>query len=154
LFNIVYEIYTVVDLFVTFQDPINHLQKFQMMNSVDQTEDLKAFERRIMEYISFLQPATARWRIILIVTSVCTASGAWLWLMDPETSREPFLKSLWQHPFFTISSLVLILLFFAGIHKRVVAPSIVIGRLQTVLEDYNMSCDESGRLILRPRPEK
>nr|CAB3231973.1 nuclear envelope phosphatase-regulatory subunit 1-like [Phallusia mammillata] len=127
--------------------------KLVKMNSVDQTEDLKAFERRIMEYISFLQPSTSRWRIILIIVSVCTATGAWLWLMDPNTSREPFLKSLWLHPFFTFSSVILILLFFAGIHKRIVAPSIIVGRLQTVLEDYNMSCDESGRLILRPRPE-
>ncbi|XP_002131237.1 nuclear envelope phosphatase-regulatory subunit 1-like [Ciona intestinalis] len=123
------------------------------MNSIEQTEDLKAFERRIMEYISYLQPSTSRWRIVLIIVSVCTATGAWLWLMDPNTSRNPFLSSLWQHPFFTISSVTLILLFFAGIHKRVVAPSIIVGRLQTVLEDYNMSCDESGRLILKPRPD-
>uniref|UniRef100_H2ZIX7 Nuclear envelope phosphatase-regulatory subunit 1 n=1 Tax=Ciona savignyi TaxID=51511 RepID=H2ZIX7_CIOSA len=123
------------------------------MNSVEQTEDLKAFERRIMEYIAYLQPSTSRWRIVLIIVSVCTATGAWLWLMDPNTSRNPFLYSLWQHPFFTISSLILIFLFFAGIHKRVVAPSIIVGRLQTVLDDYNMSCDESGRLILKPRPD-
>ncbi|CAK8682515.1 unnamed protein product [Clavelina lepadiformis] len=123
------------------------------MNSVDQTEDLKAFERRLMEYITYLQPSTSRWRMLLIAVSICTATGAWLWLMDPNTSREPFLHSLWLHPFFTLSSLCLIVLFFVGIHKRVVAPSIIVGRLQSVLEDYNMSCDESGRLILRPRPD-
>lgn len=83
--------------------------------------------------------------VILVIVSACTAVGAWLWLVDPSTSRvsrlqwchesqntifteffflqEPFLSSLWQHPFFTLSSFVLILLFFGGIHKRVVAPS-------------------------------
>lgn len=34
-----------------------------------------------------------------------------------------FFSSLWNHPFFTISCITLIALFFAGIHKRVVAPS-------------------------------
>nr|XP_034976546.1 nuclear envelope phosphatase-regulatory subunit 1 isoform X3 [Zootoca vivipara] len=51
------------------------------------TLDLKAFERRLTEYIACLQPATGRWRIILIVVSVCTATGAWNWLIDPETQK-------------------------------------------------------------------
>ncbi|XP_013923944.1 PREDICTED: nuclear envelope phosphatase-regulatory subunit 1 [Thamnophis sirtalis] len=85
--------------------------------------NLKAFERRLTEYIACLQPATGRWRIILIVVSVCTATGAWNWLIDPETQKVSFFTSLWNHPFFTISCITLIGLFFAGIHKRVVAPS-------------------------------
>uniref|UniRef100_A0A3B5QYU9 Nuclear envelope phosphatase-regulatory subunit 1 n=1 Tax=Xiphophorus maculatus TaxID=8083 RepID=A0A3B5QYU9_XIPMA len=93
------------------------------MNSLEQAEDLKAFERRLTEYISCLQPATGRWRMILIVVSVCTATGAWNWLIDPDTQKVSFLSSLWNHPFFTISCITLIALFFAGIHKRVVAPS-------------------------------
>ncbi|KAG7482981.1 arylamine N-acetyltransferase, pineal gland isozyme NAT-10-like [Solea senegalensis] len=32
------------------------------MNSLEQAEDLKAFERRLTEYVSCLQPATGRWR--------------------------------------------------------------------------------------------
>lgn len=127
--------------------------KTMNQNIQDQRDDLKAFEKRVMECISHMQPSTSRWRMVLVIVSACTAVGAWLWLVDPNTSREPFLNSLWQHPFFTISSLALILLFFAGIHKRVVAPSIIAGRLQTVLDDFNMSCDETGRLILRPRME-
>ncbi|MEQ2202442.1 hypothetical protein XENOCAPTIV_031005, partial [Xenoophorus captivus] len=95
------------------------------MNSLEQAEDLKAFERRLTEYVSCLQPATGRWRMILIVVSVCTATGAWNWLIDPDTQKVTFFSSLWNHPFFTISCITLIALFFAGIHKRVVAPSIV-----------------------------
>uniref|UniRef100_A0A671XEH0 Nuclear envelope phosphatase-regulatory subunit 1 n=1 Tax=Sparus aurata TaxID=8175 RepID=A0A671XEH0_SPAAU len=93
------------------------------MNSLEQAEDLKAFERRLTEYVSCLQPATGRWRMILIVVSVCTATGAWNWLIDPDTQKVSFFSSLWNHPFFTISCITLIALFFAGIHKRVVAPS-------------------------------
>lgn len=88
--------------------------------------------------------------VILIVVSVCTATGAWNWLIDPDTQKVcefkrccnkirlssdfalvfchlspqvSFFSSLWNHPFFTISCVTLIGLFFAGIHKRVVAPS-------------------------------
>ncbi|XP_038224011.2 nuclear envelope phosphatase-regulatory subunit 1 isoform X1 [Dermochelys coriacea] len=122
------------------------------MNSLEQAEDLKAFERRLTEYIACLQPATGRWRMILIVVSVCTATGAWNWLIDPETQKVSFFTSLWNHPFFTISCITLIGLFFAGIHKRVVAPSIIAARCRTVLAEYNMSCDDTGKLILKPRP--
>nr|XP_045747103.1 nuclear envelope phosphatase-regulatory subunit 1 isoform X2 [Mirounga angustirostris] len=139
------------------------------MNSLEQAEDLKAFERRLTEYIHCLQPATGRWRMLLIVVSVCTATGAWNWLIDPETQKHyfrywenrdaqdsvstlveftvfcfyvSFFTSLWNHPFFTISCITLIGLFFAGIHKRVVAPSIIAARCRTVLAEYNMSCDD------------
>lgn len=122
------------------------------MNSLEQAEDLKAFERRLTEYVSCLQPATGRWRMILIVVSVCTATGAWNWLIDPDTQKVSFFSSLWNHPFFTISCVTLIGLFFAGIHKRVVAPSIIAARCRTVLAEYNMSCDDTGKLILKPRP--
>ncbi|GLD58177.1 arylamine N-acetyltransferase, pineal gland isozyme NAT-10-like isoform X2 [Lates japonicus] len=120
------------------------------MNSLEQAEDLKAFERRLTEYVSCLQPATGRWRMILIVVSVCTATGAWNWLIDPDTQKVSFFSSLWNHPFFTISCITLIALFFAGIHKRVVAP--IAARCRTVLAEYNMSCDDTGKLILKPRP--
>uniref|UniRef100_A0A3Q1FTK6 Nuclear envelope phosphatase-regulatory subunit 1 n=1 Tax=Acanthochromis polyacanthus TaxID=80966 RepID=A0A3Q1FTK6_9TELE len=129
------------------------------MNSLEQAEDLKAFERRLTEYVSCLQPLLVICvsllrlvSVILIVVSVCTATGAWNWLIDPDTQKVSFFSSLWNHPFFTISCITLIALFFAGIHKRVVAPSIIAARCRTVLAEYNMSCDDTGKLILKPRP--
>ncbi|XP_029641720.1 nuclear envelope phosphatase-regulatory subunit 1-like isoform X3 [Octopus sinensis] len=116
-------------------------------------QDLKAFERRLTEVIDKLQPAARFWRIILIIISVCTAIGAWAWLWDPATAQISFIQSLWNHPFFTISCITLFALFMCGIHKRVVAPSIVASRCRQVLSDYNMSCDDTGKLILlKPRP--
>ncbi|XP_034249460.1 nuclear envelope phosphatase-regulatory subunit 1 isoform X4 [Thrips palmi] len=118
--------------------------------SLEQTacEDLKAFERRLTEVISCLQPSTTRWRIV----SICTAVGAWHWLTDPNTSEVSFTQSLLNHPFFTISSVILVFLFVLGIHKRVIAPSIITTRTRQVLSDFNMSCDDTGKLILKPRP--
>ncbi|XP_022193372.1 nuclear envelope phosphatase-regulatory subunit 1 [Nilaparvata lugens] len=122
--------------------------------SVEQTacEDLKAFERRLTEVNACLRPATIRWRIILFLISVSTAVGAWYWLKDPNLSAVSFTQSLLNHPFFTISCMTLIFLFTIGIHKRVIAPSIIISRTRIVLNDFNMSCDDTGKLILKPRP--
>ncbi|XP_046659866.1 nuclear envelope phosphatase-regulatory subunit 1 [Homalodisca vitripennis] len=122
--------------------------------SLEQTacEDLKAFERRLTEVIACLQPTTSRWRVILVLVSVCTSMGAYNWLSDPETSVVSFSQSLWNHPFFTISAIILVLLCFMGVHKRVMAPSIITSRTRSVLSDFNMSCDDTGKLILRPRP--
>lgn len=114
--------------------------------------DLKAFERRLTEVIGYLNPQTKRWRVILFLSSICTAIGAWQWLMDPITSQASFVQSLMNHMFFTISSIILVILFLMGIHKRVVTPSIIVSRVRNVLSDFNMSCDDGGRLILRPRP--
>ncbi|KAB0357454.1 hypothetical protein FD754_001610, partial [Muntiacus muntjak] len=72
----------------------------------------------------------------LIVVSVCTVTGAWNWLIDPKIQKVSFFTSLWNHPFLTISCITLIGLFFTGIHKKV----------------YNMSCNDTGKLILKPKP--
>ncbi|RUS82453.1 hypothetical protein EGW08_009799 [Elysia chlorotica] len=118
----------------------------------DQTEDLKAFERRLTEVISGHQPAARFWRIIFILVSLCTVVGAWTWLRDPETTQVSLSQSLWNHLFFTVSCSILLLLFLFGIHKRIVAASIIASRCRTFLAEYNMSCDDNGKLILKPRP--
>lgn len=115
-------------------------------------EDLKAFERRLTEVIAALQPSTLRWRIVLCTMSLITFVGAFYWLTDPRTSIVPLIDSLWNHPVFTLSTAILLLLFVCGIHKLVMAPQIITSRTRSVLAEFNMSCDETGKLILRPRP--
>jgi len=116
-------------------------------------EDLKAFERRLTEVISNLGPATNRWRITLVVVFFCVLIGAYQWLFDPDTATLPFIQSLLNHLLFFVSAIVLIVLFLLlGIHKRVVAPNIITARTRTVLMDFNMSCDDTGKLLLKPRP--
>uniref|UniRef100_A0A2I3LKS8 Nuclear envelope phosphatase-regulatory subunit 1 n=1 Tax=Papio anubis TaxID=9555 RepID=A0A2I3LKS8_PAPAN len=114
------------------------------MNLLEQAEELKAFERRLTEYIHCLQPATGHWRMLLLVVSVCTATGAWNWLIDPETQKVSFFTSLRNHPFFTISCITLIGLSFAGIHKRGVVPSIIACEYTSLLINYVLS----GTLIV------
>ncbi|KOC61062.1 Nuclear envelope phosphatase-regulatory subunit 1 [Habropoda laboriosa] len=120
--------------------------------SLDQTvcEDLKAFERRLTEVIASLQPATLRWRMLLGFISICTAIGAWHWLTDPNTPAVSFTQSLCNHPFFAIASIILVILFMMGVHRRVIAPSIITQRARSVLGNFNMSCDDTGKLILKP----
>lgn len=48
--------------------------------------------------------------------------------------------------------MILIGLFIGGIHRRVIAPNIVTSRIREVVSQFNMSCDERGRLILMPQP--
>ncbi|XP_065086811.1 nuclear envelope phosphatase-regulatory subunit 1 homolog isoform X2 [Ochlerotatus camptorhynchus] len=136
-------------------------------------EDLKAFERRLTEVIAALQPSTLRWRsksawcslgtfkslipfhfiaVVLCTMSLITFVGAFYWLTDPRTSIVPLMDSLWNHPVFTFSTAILLLLFVFGIHKLVMAPQIITSRTRSVLAEFNMSCDETGKLILRPRP--
>ena len=116
-------------------------------------EDLKAFERRLTEIISSAQPSALRWRIILLIASICVAVGAVYWLGDPKTAEVSFQASLYNHPFFTMSSMVTLLLFCCGMHRRIVAPSIFVSRAREVLVDLSMDCDDTGKLILKPRPE-
>jgi len=120
--------------------------------SLEQTEDLKAFERRLTEVITQLHPVALKWRIFLLIVLAFTLGTAWNWLCDPETTSVSLLQSLLNHPLFTLSCLTMLILFLLGIHKRVIAPSIIASRCRYVLADYNMSCDDTGKLILKPRP--
>lgn len=87
-----------------------------------------------------------------MVTSLCVAVGAVYWLGDPETAEVTFVSSLMNHPFFSLSALFIMLLFLFGAHRRVVAPSIFVQRTREVLYDFAMDCDDTGKLILKPRP--
>jgi hypothetical protein len=115
-------------------------------------EDLKAFERRLTEIISSTAPTTLRWRLLLTVVSVCVAVCAVYWLQDPATASVSFLTSLYLHPWFSLSSLAMVLLFLAGVHRRVIGTSILVSRTREVLFDFSMDCDDNGKLILKPRP--
>lgn len=120
-----------------------------MLDNHQSNEDLKAFERRLTEILAYYQPQTKRWRIILMIATLSTSFTASNWLFDPETGNISFVKSLHNHKFFTFNCIVLLVLFMIGIHRKVVAPAIIVSRIRSVLENFNMSCDHDGRLILK-----
>lgn len=117
-------------------------------------EDLRSFEKRLTEVVNQLQPSMWRYRILLALLIVFTVFGAYDWLADPLTAKLSLYDSLWEHMFFASSCLSLIIVFMFGIHKRIVASSVLTSRCRSILCEYNMSCDDSGRLILRPRPSQ
>ncbi|XP_065213499.1 nuclear envelope phosphatase-regulatory subunit 1 [Planococcus citri] len=125
-----------------------------MSMSVEQTtcEDLKAFERRLTEVIASVQPATRRWRILLGTAFICMAIGACYWLQDPELYKISLFHSLFKHPLFSVSACILICMLLLGGHKKIMTPMIIASRARSVLCEFNMSCDDNGKLILRPRP--
>lgn len=88
----------------------------------------------------------------MVIVAAGTAFGAYMWLTDPKTQDATFVQSLLNHLFFTFAASSLIILFILGIHKKVVSPSIITSRTRAVLVDFNMSCDDTGKLILKPRP--
>lgn len=112
-------------------------------------DDLKAFERRLIEIIACYHPQTKRWRILLLIVTLTTSITAFQWLTDPRTHQISSLESLRNHLLFTLNLIILAVLFAFGVHKRVIAPAIIVSRIKQVLRNYNMSCDQTGRLIIK-----
>jgi len=130
---------------------------------MDQADDLKAFERRMIEIVSSLQPSIWRWRVILLILVVVTLLAFYALITDESlptvnsSSGQSILSSLYSHVFrkqiyFSVSFSLLIFAFLFGIHRKMFSSSIIIARFRYILADYNMSCDTDGRLILKPRP--
>lgn len=112
-------------------------------------DDLKAFERRLIEIIACYKPQTKRWRIIFLIVTLTTSITAFQWLIDPQTQQVSSIESLNNHPLFSLNLIVLLILFALGVHRKVFAPAIIVSRIKRVLKNYNMSCDRTGRLILK-----
>jgi hypothetical protein len=113
--------------------------------------DLLLFEHRMTEVISHWKPTARRWRAILFGVFACTIYSSYYWIIDPSIRFVSLWESLSNHPLFTLSFLLLTLLFIVcGVHKRVIAAKIIAARCRTVLADFSLSCDESGKLIVRP----
>ena len=132
---------------------------------MDQQDDLKAFERRMIEIVSSLHPSIWRWRVILAVLIFVTVVTFYLLMTDDSSStrvqlaetNKSYFSSIYSNLFgkriyFFVSLCCLISAFVFGIHRKMFASSIIIARFRYILGDYNMSCDSDGRLILKPRP--
>jgi len=135
---------------------------------MDPADDLKAFERRMIEIVSSLQPSIWRWRLILIILILITITTFYVLISNVSfISSSPILNDINNNKsyltrfssnffrkeiYFSISFALLIFAFLFGIHRKIFASSIIISRFRFILADYNMSCDSNGRLIIKPRP--
>jgi hypothetical protein len=130
---------------------------------MDQADDLKAFERRMIEIVSSLQPSIWRWRVILLILVVVTLVAFYALITDESSTKIPIVNKssdkssissnlFRKQIYFSVSFSLLIFAFLFGIHRKMFSSSIIIARFRYILADYNMSCDFDGRLILKPRP--
>ena len=147
------------------------------MNPTEQADDLKAFERRMIEIVASLQPSIWRWRIILLILVLITLMTFYILLTDfsfssssirlstttttissddlpaKQTFVSQIISTIFRKDiFFTMSFVLLIFAFLFGIHRKIFASSIIVSRFRYILADYNMSCDSKGHLIIKPRP--
>ncbi|CAJ0575482.1 unnamed protein product, partial [Mesorhabditis spiculigera] len=114
-------------------------------------DDLTYFERRLKEVITHAQPRATRWRLLLLIASVLTVLSSYYWLRDPEIRNVTLAESLYTHFVFTCCvPMMLVLIVVFGIHRQIVAPSIIAARCREALAAFSLSCDENGKLIVRP----
>uniref|UniRef100_A0A8C0TC20 Uncharacterized protein n=2 Tax=Canis lupus TaxID=9612 RepID=A0A8C0TC20_CANLF len=102
-----------------------------------------------------LQPAPGHWRLLPMEVPVCT--GAWKWLRDSQDTKGSFTSLGGEgrgggnppahNQLFPSNGYVL-----CRGPKRVVAASVTTVQCQTGLTECNTSCDDTGKLILQPRP--
>src|SRR5258708_581465 len=108
---------------------------------MDQADDLKAFERRMIEIISSLQPSIWRWRFILIILILITLTTFYSLITnisfssltstsissitttsvsnDIKSYRSIFSSNLFRKEiYFSISFGLLIFAFLFGIHRK------------------------------------
>ncbi|XP_062501501.1 nuclear envelope phosphatase-regulatory subunit 1-like [Corticium candelabrum] len=116
--------------------------------SADPAEDLRAFEQRLVDCVAALQPEAFKWKVLLIVLIVWNVMTGLGWLVDANGNMG-FLESLWHHKAFSCGLILLFVLLVTNQYQKALAPQIVMARCRSVLKEYNMSCDENGRLILK-----
>ncbi|KAF1769231.1 hypothetical protein GCK72_001046 [Caenorhabditis remanei] len=118
-------------------------------------EDLRFFERRLTEVITYMGPSCTRWRITIVVFAVIIGVIGSKYVTREvnieqfETSISHFLFT--THLDFTLCVCVGFLLFgLLGVHRRIVAPTIVARRCRDALAPFSLSCDHNGKLIVKP----
>uniref|UniRef100_A0A0N4ZN73 Transmembrane protein 188 n=1 Tax=Parastrongyloides trichosuri TaxID=131310 RepID=A0A0N4ZN73_PARTI len=113
--------------------------------------DMVYFDRRLNEIIYHKRRKAIRWRVVLMVSSLLTAYGAWFWMTDPTIRSTPVFESLGNHSIFCFSlSLLFFLFVFLRIHQRIVGSSIVASRCRRILTQYCLDCNDEGKLIIQP----
>uniref|UniRef100_A0A1I7UL84 Transmembrane protein 188 n=1 Tax=Caenorhabditis tropicalis TaxID=1561998 RepID=A0A1I7UL84_9PELO len=119
-------------------------------------EDLKFFEKRLTEVITYMGPSSTRWRVLVTIVIFAVIIGVtaskYLATEKWEYFQVPIIDMLIStHLDFTLCVVVGLLLFgVLGVHRRIVAPTIIARRCREALSPFSLSCDHNGKLIVRP----
>ncbi|XP_065913680.1 nuclear envelope phosphatase-regulatory subunit 1-like isoform X2 [Dysidea avara] len=116
-----------------------------LMNK-QQTEDLKAFENRLIECVTHVGRKTRVWKVLCATLS--TFASLWAWIQDG-SSYSSYMEMIQTHWWLVTNLLFMVVLYLLGACDKYSAPKLISKRCKAVLHDYNMSCDERGKLILK-----
>lgn len=131
----------------------SHTECKELEMNREQTEDLKAFEQRLIECVSHSKTRTKKWKALFMVMMSWLVFSLCLWWVD-DTEYSGYVEMMKGNKNLTLSCMVSFLLYLFGILDKCNASRIITSRCRRVLVDYNMSCDEQGKLILKRKPSK
>ncbi|KAH8308348.1 hypothetical protein KR059_010905 [Drosophila kikkawai] len=101
-------------------------------------EDLKAFEQRLQEVLTGNRSSRFRHRNLIAVLILAISLIICLVPM-----------SLWQQTVVTLASIIVILPFILNCQRPELSQEEIALQTRSVLEAFDMSCDDSGKLILK-----
>lgn len=117
--------------------------------------DLRAFERRITKAVQYLEPKSYRWRILLFLSIMFVLLSGYSFITNIQLDKDfSVALALYENKIFALALFFLGLLVFTGAHKRANTSAIILARNRQVLLEYNLSCNEKGKLIIKPSKDK
>eukprot|EP00116_Pleurobrachia_bachei_P014616 sb/3474878/ len=115
-------------------------------------DDLKAFERRITRAVRYLEPKSYRWKFLLIISVLFVLFTGYGFITNLQIdSNFSILAALYENKVFALALIFLALLILTGAHNRADTSAIILSRNRLVLHEYNLSCNEKGKLIIKPK---
>lgn len=117
--------------------------------------DLRSFERRITKAVQYLEPKSYRWRILLLVSVMFVLLSGYSFITNIQLDKNfSVLSALYENKVFAVALFFLGLLVITGAHKRANTSAIILARNRQVLLEYNLSCNDKGKLIIKPNKDK
>ena len=117
--------------------------------------DLQAFERRITKAVQYLEPKSYRWRILLTLSVLFVLVSGYSFITNIQLGSDfSVIMALYENKIFGLALVFLGLLVVTGAHKRANTSAIVLARNRLVLLEYNLSCNDKGKLIIKPSKDK
>lgn len=117
--------------------------------------DMKAFERRITKAVQYLEPKSYRWRILLVLSVTFVVISGYSFITNIQLDQNfSIISALYENKVFAIALFFLGLLVVTGAHKRANTSAIILARNRQVLLEYNLSCNDKGKMIIKPQKNK